>query len=155
MRITEEESHTISVLAGQGDIKKIRTVVETLAQREDAMPADVLMACKDDFQQTAAHIAAKSGQARSIETLADLLHDNEKKAQYFNAANRFSGDRPVHTAMRHGFVDVFKTLVRHGADPTAKNRFGDTAVDYPGDFDPSEVHRIMSEYVESTLSNTP
>jgi ankyrin repeat protein len=61
-------------------------------------------------------------------------------------ANRFSGDRPVHTAMRHGFLDVFKALVAHGADPTVKNRFGDMISDYLGDFEPEEVQRVVEEY---------
>lgn len=54
-------------------------------------------------------------------------------------ANRFSGDRPVHTAMRHGFLGVFKALVTNGADPLVKNRFGDMVVDYLGDFEQEEV----------------
>jgi ankyrin repeat protein len=89
-------------------------------------------------------------QTGSIEVLAELLGTEENKAVYFNMANRFSGDRPVHTAMRHGFLDVFKALVANGADPTVKNRFGDTVLDYPGDFEPDEVQRVVDEYRERT-----
>ena len=64
MHFTHQESHHISVLAGQGEIIKLRNHVQTLAKREATSPAEVLIACKDDFQQTAAHIAAKSGQSR-------------------------------------------------------------------------------------------
>lgn len=85
-------------------------------------------------------------QTESIDTLSDLLDDNEKRAIYFNMANRFSGDRPIHTAMRHGYLDAFKALVNHGADPTLENRFGDVVEDYPGDFEPEEVSRIVEEY---------
>jgi len=62
MHITHQESHHISVLAGQGETSKLVVYVKTLARRENVSPADVLIACKDDFQQTAAHIAAKAGQ---------------------------------------------------------------------------------------------
>jgi len=62
MTISPQESHHISVLAGQGELIKLSTAVKSLAQRENSSPADVLISCKDDFQQTAAHIAAKSGQ---------------------------------------------------------------------------------------------
>lgn len=48
--------------------------------------------------------------------------------------------------MRHGYLDVFKALVRHGADPTIKNRFGDSVLDYPGDFEPEEVQTIVDSY---------
>jgi hypothetical protein len=48
--------------------------------------------------------------------------------------------------MRHGFLDVFKTLVAHGADPTVKNRFGDMVGDYLGDFEPEEVEGVVEEY---------
>ncbi|KAK3330739.1 hypothetical protein B0H66DRAFT_73460 [Apodospora peruviana] len=146
MNIKPQESHHISVLAGQGEVRKLSAAVKTLAQRENASPADVLISCKDDFQQTAAHIAAKSGQTASIEKLAELLATEENKKVYFNMENRFSRDRPVHTAMRHGYLDVLKALVRHGADPTVKNRFGDSITDYPGDYEPEEVQKILDEY---------
>jgi hypothetical protein len=64
MHITTSEAHHISVLAGQGEIIKLRAAVKSLAAREEASTAEVLIACKDDFQQTAAHIAAKAGQSR-------------------------------------------------------------------------------------------
>ena len=167
MQIKPHEAHHIAVLAGQGETAKLKEAVNELAQRETASPAGILIACKDDFQQTAAHIAAKSGQTsnyslpfhhshgelqlttsgkESILTLAELLESDDKKSTYFNMANRFTGDRPVHTAMRHGYLDVLKALVSNGADPTAKNRFGDMVVDYPGDYEPEEVQRVVEEY---------
>jgi len=84
----------------------------------------------------------------SIEALAELVGDEEKKVAFFNMANRFTGDRPVHTAMRHGYFDVFKALVRHGADPTVKNRFGDAVTDYTGDYEPEEIQEIVDEYIK-------
>ncbi|KAK0753717.1 hypothetical protein B0T18DRAFT_302470, partial [Schizothecium vesticola] len=146
MAITDAESRHISVLAGEGDLPKLRAAVQALALREALCPADVLITCKDDYHQTAAHIAAKGGQARSIETLADILATEEKKAVFFNMPNRFSGDRPVHTAMRHGYLEVLKVLVRHGADPTLPNRFGDKVMDYPGDYEQDEVRRIVEGF---------
>ncbi|KAK0632904.1 hypothetical protein B0T14DRAFT_560545 [Immersiella caudata] len=146
MQFTHQESHMISVLAGQGEIIKLRKAVNELAERERTTPAEVLIFCKDDYQQTSAHMAAKSGQTRSIEALAELVGDEEKKVVFFNMANRFTGDRPVHTAMRHGYLDVFKSLVRHGADPTVKNRFGDAVTDYSGDYEPEEIQDIVDEY---------
>ncbi|KAK4153430.1 ankyrin repeat domain-containing protein 27 [Chaetomidium leptoderma] len=146
MAITPHESHQIAVHAGQGQIIKLTNFVKKLAKRENTSIAQVLLGCKDDFQQTAAHIAAKAGQIRSIEALARLLGSSENSATYFNLANRFTGDRPVHTAMRHGFLGVLKVLVANGADPTAKNRFGDMVVDYLGDFEPEEVLRVVEEY---------
>ena len=64
MVITDAESRHISVLAGEGDLPKLRAAVQALALREHMAPADVLITCKDDYHQTAAHIAAKGGQAR-------------------------------------------------------------------------------------------
>ncbi len=87
----------------------------------------------------------------SIETLAELLNTEENKATYFNMANRFSGDRPAHTAMRHGFLGVLRALLANGADPMAKNRFGDMVVDYLGDFEPEEVLSIVEEHVGKAL----
>lgn len=64
MAITDAESRHISVLAGEGDLPRLRAAVQALALREALCPADVLITCKDDYHQTAAHIAAKGGQAR-------------------------------------------------------------------------------------------
>jgi len=52
----------------------------------------------------------------------------------------------VHTAMRHGYLEVLKVLVRHGADPTLPNRFGDKVMDYPGDYEQEEVRRIVEGF---------
>lgn len=151
MHIAQTESHRVSVLAGQAEITQLCKTVRDLAEREHATPGEILIACKDDFQQTAAHIAAKAGQTRSIEALASLFDQDEaQKAVYFNAANRFSGDRPVHTAMRHGWIEVLRCLVRHGADPTAQNRFGDTVLDYEGDYEPGEVREILDVYRQNS-----
>ncbi len=169
MAIMPHESHQIAVFAGQGEIVQLATLVRSLAQREGISPGQVLISCKDDFQQTAAHMAAKAGQIRepcrvprvkghdltigtdSIEALAELLSTEKNKATYFNMANRFSGDRPAHTAMRHGFLGVLRTLLANGADPMAKNRFGDMVVDYLGDFEPEEVLSVVEEHVGEAL----
>jgi hypothetical protein len=95
---------------------------------------------------TCAYLSTFPPYLGSITALADLLATDEKKAIFFNMADRFTGDRPVHTAMRHGYLSVFKTLVAHGADPTVRNRFGDRVEDYPGDFEAEEVHRIVENY---------
>ncbi len=165
MAIAPHESHQIAVYAGQGEIVQLATLVRSLAQREDISPGQILISCKDDFQQTAAHMAAKAGHIRkscwmfrvkrhfltmvtgSVETLAELLSTEENKTVYFNIANRFSGDRPAHTAMRHGFLGVLRALLANGADPMAKNRFGDMVVDYLSDFEPEEVLSVIEEHV--------
>lgn len=48
--------------------------------------------------------------------------------------------------MRHGYIQVLRTLVCHGADPLAPNRFGDVILDYPGDYEIDEVQAIVDEY---------
>jgi len=82
----------------------------------------------------------------SIEKLAELLGSDANKVTYFNIMNRFSGDCAVHTAMRHGYLDVARALVRHGADPTGTNRFGDSVMDFPGDYEQAEVQDVVNEY---------
>ncbi len=87
----------------------------------------------------------------SIEALAELLDTKENGVAYFNMANRFSGDRPVHTAMRHGFLGVLDSLLANGADPLATNRFGDMVVDYLGDFEQEEVLGLVEKYVGKAM----
>ncbi|KAL2128360.1 hypothetical protein VTI74DRAFT_9288 [Chaetomium olivicolor] len=146
MPISREEKQRICQLVGQGDTFKLVSVVKDLASREATSTADVLMSCKDDWYENAAHMAAQTGQGRCIETLSRLLETDENRVTYFNTANRFNGDRPVHAAMRSGFFGLLKLLVAHGADPTVKNRFGDVADEYLGDHDPEEMQKVMEEY---------
>ena len=62
MTISSAESHHVSVLAGKADVIQLCKAVEDLALRECIPAGDVLIACKDDYHQTSAHIAAKVGQ---------------------------------------------------------------------------------------------
>lgn len=64
MPIEPWESHQIAVYAGQGETIKLIATVKNLATREGTLAAQILFDCKDDFHQTAAHIAAKAGQSR-------------------------------------------------------------------------------------------
>lgn len=66
MPISSRETHQVSALAGQGEVPKLVSLVRKLARREGTPTSAVLAACKDDFQQTAAHIAAKAGQIRKF-----------------------------------------------------------------------------------------
>ncbi|KAK4034540.1 hypothetical protein C8A01DRAFT_49079 [Parachaetomium inaequale] len=96
-----------------------------------ATQAQLLLGSEDDFAQTVAQIAVKAGQTRS----------GKNRIIYCNMATRFPRDRLVHTAMRHGSLDVLKLLVANGADPASKNRFGDTVVGYLGNFELEEAQR--------------
>ncbi len=64
MAIAPHEAHQIAVHAGQGEIVQLAALVRSLAEREGISPAQILISSKDDFQQTAAHMAAKAGQIR-------------------------------------------------------------------------------------------
>ena len=73
MHIAQQESHHVSVLAAQGETAALRAAVIALAERERTTPGDVLTACRDDFQQTAAHMAAKAGQTRTLSLLSSQI----------------------------------------------------------------------------------
>ncbi|KAH6630767.1 hypothetical protein B0J18DRAFT_422178 [Chaetomium sp. MPI-SDFR-AT-0129] len=147
MYITPLEARDLALSTSDGHTARLRSLVTKLAQREGTSAADILIGLRDDFNQTLAHTACKAGQIASIQTLADLLHTRANKTLFFNLSNRFTGDRPVHTAMRLGYVSVLKVLVTHGADPTATNRFGDTVEDYLGDFEEGEVRGVVEGYL--------
>lgn len=49
--------------------------------------------------------------------------------------------------MCYSCLDVFKSLVCYGADPTLKNRFGDSVFDYPGDYELQEVQAVVDAYI--------
>ena len=82
----------------------------------------------------------------SIEALASLFDDDGQKHTFFNMKNRFSGDTPAHTAIRHGWLEVVRSLVEHGTNPLTTNRFGETILDYEEYFEPGEVTSIVDGY---------
>lgn len=73
MPVTEQESHRIAVYAGQGETTELASAVKVLGRRESASTAEILIGCRDDFHQTAAHIAAKSGQTRNHAMAVDII----------------------------------------------------------------------------------
>jgi hypothetical protein len=73
MAIAEHESHQLAVYAGQGETTKLASAVKVLASREGISTAEILIGCKDDFHQTAAHIAAKAGQTRNPAMAIDTI----------------------------------------------------------------------------------
>lgn len=75
MFISPQESHLISVCAGQGDLAGLAVAVKSLAQREKVTEAEILISSKDDFQRTAAHIAAQLGQrCKSLDGAVHCQH---------------------------------------------------------------------------------
>ncbi len=75
MAISPHEAHQIAVHAGQGETAELTALVRSLAEREGTSPGQVLLGCKDDFQNTAAHMAAKAGQIRTSKTCVYLQQE--------------------------------------------------------------------------------
>ena len=52
---------------------------------------------------------------------------------------------PLHEAAAKGKYEICKLLLKHGADPSKKNRDGNTALDLVKDGDTDiQVHRILN-----------
>ncbi|KOO52959.1 hypothetical protein Ctob_014799, partial [Chrysochromulina tobinii] len=61
-----------------------------------------------------------------------------------NAKGRFD-DTALHWAARYGHLAIAKRLLEGGADPTLRNKFGKTAIDYAREEGKSEVVALLSE----------
>ena len=81
------------------------------------------------FGRTPLHEAAYSGH---VEAIGALLDDERTDLR----ARDRNGDTPVHEAAYSGHVEAIGALLDAGADPGARNKYGDTAFDLIPDDSP-------------------
>ncbi len=71
--------------------------------------------------------AARRGHAPAVAWLLDRATSTSTAAEAAAEADHF-GNTSLHVAAREGFLGVVSLLVARGADPTARNRYGWTAL---------------------------
>src|SRR6266480_1931544 len=123
-----DSAKAVITAAYQGDVK---TAIAQLGEGADANARD----CDGD---TALMLAAERGHIELMKVLlkngADVNAENYngetalmRAAQNGRAAADIVNNTPLMRAAYRGHVDVVKELLAYGADPNARNAFGNTA----------------------------
>ncbi len=81
---------------------------------------------EDGNGQVALHHACVGASESRADLVASLLLEHEDARATINS-RAFSCDTPLHMAARHGSVEIVRTLLVHGADPTLADRNGKMA----------------------------
>lgn len=90
------------------------------------MKAGVNLTATNDKQETALHLAAKSGH---VEVPSTLLENTSRGARVDADAIFGAGRTALHNVAQNGQMDAVKTLVENGADKGVKDENGQTAQD--------------------------
>ena len=111
----QPEAIVLYKAAAAGKLDKVKAAVDAGAPMEWANP--------DEHGLRAVHAASISGHKDVVAFLGSRGAD-------VNAVDDYTQSTPLHYAARFGEASVCTTLLALGADPAAKTKSGDTALDY-------------------------
>lgn len=99
-----------------------------------------LASTTDEHQHSLLYVAARAGFYDTTEALLEMgVPVNEKQVD---------GSTALHAASFYRQQPVVELLLRHGADPTITNKWGN----FPADEAPSEIKQIILSYKEDRIS---
>ncbi|KAL2020575.1 hypothetical protein VTK56DRAFT_8163 [Thermocarpiscus australiensis] len=121
-QLSDDEIDDLLYAARTGDQDELTTLLSSLAERETASPAEILVSAKDEGKSTCLHMATGNGH---IEMVALLLshfasRPKEEKQAFLDAPNEY-GNTGLHWAALGGHLPVVKLLVENGASPALAN----------------------------------
>ncbi|KAI0546698.1 ankyrin [Xylaria curta] len=136
--LSEEEIDDLIYLARVGDDTDLTNMLQELATRDAATPADILTAAREEQSKaTCLHMAAANGHAKTVTLILSYLpvvakaaasspapEGDESAVQadrpYIDAQNAF-GNTALHWACLGGHLDIVKLLLSRGASPALTN----------------------------------
>ncbi|KAK5656687.1 hypothetical protein OQA88_4233 [Cercophora sp. LCS_1] len=121
-QLSEDEVDDLIYLARTGDNDELKSLLLTIVEREKILPAEVLIAAKDEGKSTCLHMAAANGHLDTVTLLLSHFasRPKEEKQAYLDAPNEY-GNAGLHWASMSGHLPIVKVLVEEGASVALPN----------------------------------
>ena len=127
-------------IAGKTDVIVLAVVGATASLVAQISKNSSLASTTDEHQHSLLYVAARAGFYDTTEALLEMgVPVNEKQVD---------GSTALHAASFYRQQPVVELLLRHGADPTITNKWGN----FPADEASSEIKQIILSYKEDRIS---
>ncbi|CAG9944416.1 unnamed protein product [Clonostachys rosea f. rosea IK726] len=122
-QLSEDEIDDLIYFARTGETKDLFETVASLAEREKATHAEILIAAKDESNKsTTLHMATGNGHLETVRKLVESFEGRPKEErQAFLDEPNEHGNTGLHWAALGGHIDTVKYLVEQGASPALAN----------------------------------
>ncbi|TLS25946.1 hypothetical protein PpBr36_07761 [Pyricularia pennisetigena] len=121
-KLSEDEIDDLIYLARAGEATELTELLSTLATREGASDAEILLQARDEGKSTCLHMATGNGHLEIVKYFISLFAKRPatERQEYLDAANEY-GNTGLHWASLGGHLEVIKVLVDAGASPALAN----------------------------------
>ncbi|CAH0019747.1 unnamed protein product [Clonostachys rhizophaga] len=122
-QLSEDEIDDLIYFARTGETQDLFESVASLAEREKATTAEILIAAKDESNKsTTLHMATGNGHLETVRKLVESFEGRPKEErQAFLDEPNEHGNTGLHWAALGGHIDTVKYLVEQGASPALAN----------------------------------
>ncbi|KAJ4136360.1 ankyrin repeat-containing protein [Fusarium equiseti] len=122
-KLTEEEIDDLIYFSRAGEQEDLTETIKSLAERENASPAEIVAAAQDaSNKSTCLHMATGNGHLEIVRQLISYFDNRpkEQKKAFLDESNE-AGNTGLHWAALGGHLDVIKLLLEQGASPALAN----------------------------------
>ncbi|KAG5660504.1 hypothetical protein KAF25_003110 [Fusarium avenaceum] len=122
-KLTEDEIDDLIYFSRAGEQEDLTESIKTLAERENASPAEIVAAAQDaSNKSTCLHMATGNGHLEIVRQLIQYFDSRpkEQKQAFLDESNE-AGNTGMHWAALGGHLDVIKLLLEQGASPALAN----------------------------------
>ncbi|KAF4967262.1 hypothetical protein FSARC_5174 [Fusarium sarcochroum] len=122
-KLTEDEIDDLIYFSRAGEQDDLTETIKTLAERENASPAEIVAAAQDaSNKSTCLHMATGNGHLEIVRQLIQYFDNRpkEQKQAFLDESNE-AGNTGLHWAALGGHLDVIKLLLDQGASPALAN----------------------------------
>ncbi|KAK4122230.1 ankyrin-repeat-containing protein [Parathielavia appendiculata] len=121
-QLREDEIDDLLYAARTGDNDELTSLLSSLAERENASPAEILITAKDEGKSTCLHMATGNGHTETVALLISHFASRPKEEEqaFLDAPNEY-GNTGLHWAALGGHLPVVTLLVEHGASVALAN----------------------------------
>ncbi|KAM5344877.1 hypothetical protein ACJ41O_010739 [Fusarium nematophilum] len=121
-KLTEDEIDDLIYFARADEKEDLTETIKSLAERENASPAEIVAAAQDEAKSTCLHMATGNGHLEIVRQLIQYFDNRpkEQKQAFLDEPNEH-GNTGLHWAALGGHLETVKLLLEQGASPALAN----------------------------------